>query len=160
MSAAVSPAAPPSPASTSARVPPAQNQPPRHGHAGAPPPEREEDWAPAMRAGSKILDFLRRRLWPTWMGLAQGPQAEECLTWKRLCRFATASMAWLTVSTVIPAGMPTPHTSPKGGGHLEQDRCQQQLRFPNKQQEGRSELGRREIAFVCIMSQPLGNWRQ
>lgn len=48
--------------------------PPHHGHAGAPPPEKEEDWAPAMWAGSKILHFFRCRLQPTWMSLAQASQ--------------------------------------------------------------------------------------
>lgn len=124
---------------------------PHHGHASAPPPEREEDWTPAMRAGSKIFYFLGRRLWPMWMSLAQAPQTEESLAWKELHHFATTSVALLTVSTVIPAGTAMPHTSPKSGGHLEQDRYQRQLRFPNKQQEGPSELGRGEIALVCIM---------
>lgn len=63
----------------------------------------------------------------------------------------------LAVRTVIPAGMPTPHTSPKGDGCLQWDAC---LSFPNKQhqEKGRS-CGKEKLLWSELCLCMLENWR-
>lgn len=104
----VSAACPCFPTSLSAEFLLLENSPPHHRHAAAPLPGRDEGWAPAPRAVSKILDFLWHRLRPAWMNLTWAPQTETSLAWKELHPFATTSIASLTVSTVIPNGAPHP----------------------------------------------------
>lgn len=134
-----------------------KTSPAHHRHTAAPLPEREEGWAPAPRAVSRILDFLWCRLWPAWMNLTWALQTGKSCPEKASAPFCH-NIHSLTDSHHSHPRWST-CTPPKGDGYLEVYKYQECLRFPHKQQEHPFELQRGEIALVSIRFLNLENWK-